>query len=116
MTSRAIDLEGLIDPQELLDGGGQPWTILAFPRDNVDQNGVPADPEAQEYIAVVQSLGVSVGIWIDTPVEGVAYAFVGPGDIGVLNDALNALRDSGRYSEDYANQLTNRLLGTVDPS
>ena len=111
MTTGPIHVAHLIDPKELLDSGNQPFTFLAFPRDSVDQNGIPADQEAQEYIAAVQSQGVPVGIWIDTPVKGIAYAFVGPGRIRALDEALNSLWVSGRYPEGYADQLTNRLLG-----
>ena len=111
MGSTPIDLARLIDPQALLDSGGQPWTFLAFPRNAVDGDGVPRDLEAQQFIAAVQSEGVPIGIWIHTPVEGTAYAFVGPDHIQALNEALDSLRDSGRYLEGYANRLTDRLLG-----
>ena len=71
MTSGPIDLERLIDAQELLSGGSQPWTFLAFSRNILNHEGVPEDLEAQEYIAAVQCEGVPVGIWIDTPTAGV---------------------------------------------
>jgi hypothetical protein len=71
MTSGPIDLERLIDAQELLSGGSQPWIFLAFSRNILNHEGVPEDLEAQEYIAAVQCEGVPVGIWIDTPTAGV---------------------------------------------
>ena len=116
MTKELIDLARLVDPTQLIANGEQPWTFLAFPRIIVDRDGVPADVEARAYIAAVQSQGVPVGIWVDTPVEGVAYAFVGPAHIRMLCDAIDLLQKSGRYSEHYAEQLTNRLLGVQDHS
>ena len=111
-----VDLANMIDPKVLLGRGQYPWTFLAFPQRCVDQNGLPADPEAQEYIAVVQSLGVKVGIWLDTPTEGTAYAFVGPDDIQKLKEGLDELEMSGRFSKGYAERLCNRLFDMEDRS
>lgn len=105
MTS--IDLDRLVDPKSL--NGGH-YTFLAFPRDAVGADGVPVDPEAQEYIAAIQSAGIPVGIWMDTPTQD-AYAFVGPGHIELLRQTLETLRASGRYPQGYAERLSNRLLG-----
>jgi len=116
MNTGPIDLARLIDARELKRSENGPYTFLAFPQDSVGPNGVPTDPEAQEYIAAVQSQGVPVGIWVDTPTDGVAYAFVGPEHIYALRDALDSLRDSGRYPEGYDNQLANRLLGVDEAS
>ena len=61
MVPAEVDLASLIDPKVLLGRGEFPWAFLAFPQSCVDQQGLPADAEAQEYIAAVQSLGVQVG-------------------------------------------------------
>ena len=114
MTSGPIDLERLIDAQELLSGGSQPWTFLAFSRNILNHEGVPEDLEAQEYIAAVQCEGVPVGIWIDTPTAGVAYAFIGPEQILTLDKTLTSFQESGRFPERYAEKLTERLLGTAE--
>ena len=58
MYSGPIDLNALIDPQELLDAGGQPWTFLAFPRDMVNEQGIASDVDAQGYIGSIQDEGV----------------------------------------------------------
>lgn len=111
MAQTEVDLSSLIDAKVLLDRGEFPWTFLAFPQSCVDQKGLPADPEAQEYIAAVQSLGVKVGMWLDAPTKDTAYAFVGPEDIPKLRDGLDALQKSGRFPKGYAERLCNRLFG-----
>ena len=97
MASTEVDLANLLDPKTLLGRGEFPWTILAFPQSCVDQRGLPADPEAQDYIAAVQSLGVQVGIWLDTPTKDTAYAFVGPWDRRKLQKGRDSLEKSGRF-------------------
>ncbi len=114
MASAELHLVSLLDPKTLLGRGEFPWTFLAFPQSCVDQKGLPADREAHEYIAAVQSLGVQVGIWLDTPTKGTAYAFVGPWDIRRLKEGLDALEKSGRFPKGYAEQLCNRLFGGAE--
>ena len=114
MASTEVDLANLLDLKTLLGRGEFPWTILAFPQSCVDQRGLPADPEAQDYIAAVQSLGVQVGIWLDTPTKDTAYAFVGPWDRRKLQKGLDALEKSGRFPTGYAERLSNRLFCVPD--
>ena len=109
--SKEIDQSELIDPQSLLDRGECPYTFLAFPASAVDENGLPSDLEARQYIARVQSEGVPVGIWLDTPAKDTGYAFVGPENIEKLNDVLQTLEKSGVYSRSFASDLSERLLG-----
>lgn len=68
-----IDLDRLVDPKSL--NGGH-YTFLAFPRDSVRADGLPVDLEAQEYIAAIQSAGIPVGIWIDTPTKDASHSRV----------------------------------------
>jgi hypothetical protein len=105
-----IDLDQLIDPQPLRERGECPYTFLAFPVSGVNEHGVPKDKQAQEYIAAVQAEGVPVGIWLATPVDGTAYAFVGPADIHSLHRAVEALVESQRFSEHFAAELSERLF------
>ncbi|MDM4013799.1 hypothetical protein [Roseiconus lacunae] len=76
--SKEINHSELVDPQSLLDRGECPYTFLAFPASAVDENGLPTDLEARQYIARVQSEGVPIGIWLDTPIEDTGYAFRPP--------------------------------------
>jgi hypothetical protein len=94
----------------LLDRGVCPWTFLAFPRELVNAQGKPAESDVQAYIASVQSQGVPVVIWVDTPTENTAYAFVDPDHKSALQAALDVLQQSGRYPEGYAEDLVNRLF------
>ncbi len=105
-----IDRDELVDPQPLLDRGECPYTFLAFPASAVDENGLPSNPEARQYVARVQSEGVRIGIWLDTPVENTGYAFVNPEDINVLRDVLETLEAKGVYSSGFASDLSERLL------
>ena len=112
MKPQHIDAASLIDAKALLARGEFPYTFLAFPPNSVGQDGLPTDAEAQEYIAVIQSLGVKVGIWADTPTTD-SYAFVGPSDIDRLHTGLDTLEKSGRFPKGYAERLSNRLLGVA---
>lgn len=109
MSTGPIRLEELIDAEELLARGEHPWTFLAFSPSLVNADGVPADVEAQEYIGAVQSAGVPIGVWINTPTTD-AYAFVGPAHIHALHDVLTSFRESGRFPEGYDQKLSDRLL------
>ena len=103
----AIDLDRLVDPKSLNAGHD---TFLAFPRDSVGDEGLPEDLTAQEYIAAIQSAGIPVGIWIDTPTKD-ATAFVGPDHIDRAAPTLRRFRKSGRFPQGYDERLTNRLAG-----
>lgn len=107
-----IDVASLIDAKVLLARGEFPYTFLAFPPNCVGQDGLPTDREAREYIAVVQFLGVKVGIWVDAPTID-SYAFVGPSDVDKLHIGLDSLEESGRFPKGYAERLSNRLLGVA---
>jgi hypothetical protein len=115
MEPSTIDVASLVDANMLLATGEFPYTFLAFPPSCVDQDGLPTDAAAREYIAVVQSLGVKVGIWVNTPTSD-AYAFVGPEDIDKLQKVLDTLEKSGRFPKGYAERLCTRLLGVADSS
>ena len=58
-----IELEALVDLDALAENGSHHWTFFAFPKTLLNEHGVPADPEAQRYIAAVQASGVPLGIW-----------------------------------------------------
>ncbi|MCD0462305.1 hypothetical protein [Roseiconus lacunae] len=108
--TKQIDHSELVDPQSLLDRGECPYTFLAFPASAVDENGLPTDLEARQYIARVQSEGVPIGIWLNTPVEDTGYAFVGPENIEELRSVLQTLEKAGVYSSAFASDLSERLL------
>ncbi|MEM6471025.1 MAG: hypothetical protein AAF802_15810 [Planctomycetota bacterium] len=109
--SKEINHSELVDPQSLLDRGECPFTFLAFPASAVDENGLPTDLEARQYIARVQSEGVPIGIWLDTPIENTGYAFVRPERIKMLHDVLATIEASGEYVSGFASDLFERLLG-----
>ena len=77
--SKEIDYSELVDPQSLLDRGECPYTFLAFPASAVDENGIPSDLDARQYIAHVQSEGLPVGhLAQHTESNASGDAFVGP--------------------------------------
>lgn len=108
-SSWTIQLDRLVDPRLLLDRGEFPYTFLAFPTTGIDQDGLPTDADAKRYIAAVQSTGTPVGIWLDTPVEGTAYAFVGPADIHRLHEVVEQL-ESEVFGRGFASELADRLF------
>ena len=103
--SGPIDLDSLIDLTS-----EDPYTFLAFPVSSVNEHGVPADIDAQRYIAAVQAAGVPVGIWVVTPVEGTAYAAVGKGSIPLLHRATAQLVEQGEFPESFAADVCERLF------
>lgn len=105
--SGPIDLNSLVDLDSLAQRGGSPWTFLAFPMHTVNDHGVPSDPEAQRYIAAIQSAGVPVGIWCNSPVAGTAYAAVTPETIPQLHTAIERLP---QFPVSYAAKLSERLF------
>jgi len=105
--SGPIDLDALVDVDSLADRGASHWTFLAFPSHTVNQHGVPSDPDAQRYVAAIQSAGVPVGIWRNSPVDGTAYAAVAHDAIPLLHTATENL---SQFSDTFAADLTERLF------
>ena len=73
----------------------------------MNEHGVPSDPDAQRYIAAVQSAGVPVGIWCNSPVDGTAYAAVTHEMIPQLHRAIEGL---SQFHESFAADLSERLF------
>jgi hypothetical protein len=109
--SGPIDIDALVDLDSLASDGTCHWTFLAFPLDTIEEHGVPADSEAQSYIAAIQSTGVSIGIWCNSPTDGVAYAAVERDTIPRLHTAIENLT---QFSETFATDLSDRLFQEYD--
>jgi hypothetical protein len=105
--SGPIDLDALIDLDPLYTSGGCPYTFFAFPSSTLTEHGIPADPDAQRYIAAVQSSGIPVGIWSDTPVDGTAYVGVTHEMIPLLHRAIEGLT---KFHDSFAADLCERLF------
>jgi hypothetical protein len=102
---------GPIDLERLVDLGSEcPYTFLAFPTSTVNEHGVPADLDAQRYIAAVQGEGVPVGIWLTTPVDGTAYAGVAHDSIPLLQDVTERLAATDEFAGSFAADLCERLF------
>ena len=102
-----IDIDSLVDLDSLADRGASHWTFLAFPASTVTDHGVPADSDAQQYIAAVQSAGVPIGIWCNSPVDGTAYAAVSHDTIPKL---LAAIKTLTQFTDSFAADLSERLF------
>ena len=105
--SGPIDLDALVDLDSLAARGASHWTFLAFPTDTVNEHGVPSDSDAQRYIAAVQSAGVPVGVWCNSPVDGTAYAAVTHDTIPQLHAAIEGLT---QFHDSFAEDLSERLF------
>ena len=103
-----INLGLLVDLDSLAADGASHWTFLAFPARTVNEHGVPADSDAQRYIAAIQSTGVPVGIWRNSPVTGTAYAAVTQDVISQLHTAIGSLAE---FPDSFAEALCERLFG-----
>ena len=102
-----IDLDALIDLDSLVVGGVCHWSFFAFPLSTIDEHGLPCDPDAQQYIAAVQSAGVPVGIWLNGIADDTGYAAVTHENIEKLNSAI---ADLTQFSDSYAAELCERLF------
>ena len=102
-----IDLDALVDLDALAADGTCHWTFLAFPSKSINEFGVPMDSEAQRYVAAVQSKGVPVGIWCNSPVKGTAYAAVAHDAIPRLRQAMEQLTE---FHDSFAAELCERLF------
>ena len=102
-----IDLDALVDLDSLAVDGACHWTFFAFPLSTLDEHGLPSDPEAQRYIAAVQSTGVSIGIWLNGTADDTGYAAVTHENIPQLNDAIAGLT---QFPDSYAADLCERLF------
>ena len=102
-----IDLDALVDLDSLADRGASHWTFLAFPSHTVNEHGVPSDLDAQRYVAAIQSAGVPVGIWCNSPADDTAYAAVAHETIPQLHAAIENL---SQFSDTFAADLTKRLF------
>ena len=102
-----IDLDLLIDLDSLASSGASHWTFFAFPRSTQSEDGLPSDPDAQQYIAAVQSTGVPIGIWHNSLVDNTVYAAVTHDNISRLNKAIAGLT---QFSDSYAADLCEKLF------
>ena len=102
-----IEIDALVDLDALAADGACHWTFLAFPAHTVSEHGVPTDVHAQQYIAAVQSAGVPVGIWCNSPVDGTAYAAVAHDIIPQLHTAIEHLT---QFNDTFAADLSERLF------
>ena len=102
-----IDLDSLVDLDSLAGEGACHWTFFGFPRSMLDEYGLPSDLDAQRYIAAVQSTGVPIGIWHNSPVDDTVYAAVTNDHILQLNDAIAGLT---QFPDSYAADLCDRLF------
>ncbi len=105
-----IDLDALVDLDSLASGDVCHYTFFAFPISSLNEYRLPSDPDAQHYIAAVQSAGVSVGIWLNSPAGKTGYAAVTHDEIPVLNNAIANLK---QFSELYAIELSEKLFREV---
>ncbi|QDV27568.1 hypothetical protein [Aureliella helgolandensis] len=102
-----IDLNALVDLDSLAADGAGHYTFFAFPISTLDAHGLPSDPDAQRYIAAVQSAGVPIGIWLNSPVDDTGYAAVMHENISQLHDVVAGLT---QFPDSYAADLCERLF------
>ena len=102
-----IDFDALVDLDSLVVDGVCHWTFFAFPLSTLDDHSLPSDPDAQRYIAAVQSTGVPIGIWLNGIADNTGYAAVAREHISQLNNAIAGLT---QFPDSYAADLCERLF------
>jgi hypothetical protein len=106
----------IFDADAYWRAGNFPWTFFAFPRVFADDPGLPPDNDAKRLLVALQSRGIPVGTWVNTPAEDTAYFACPKEAIESLNDALSALEEQGEFEKGFCTKRTEYLFSLVGKS
>ena len=96
--------------------GNCPWTFFAFPRVFADDAGMPPDDDAKRLLAALQSQGIPVGTWVNTPVEDTSYFACPKEAIERVCSAVNALEERGEFEKGFCAKRTEYLFSLLGKS
>ena len=110
MTDSTVNLKSLFDAKAYWHSGQCPWTIFAYPTCLADENGLPADAEAQRFLAEIQRRGIQVGIWVNGIAEDTSYFAVPKEDIQRVHFAIQELEEAGVFEPNFCGKRSDHLL------
>src|SRR5258707_90293 len=111
-----MQIDMLFDADAYWRGGNCLWTFFAFPRVFADEAVLPPDDNAKRLLAALQSQGIPVGTWVNTPVEATSYFACPKEAIERVCGAVSALEDQGEFEKDFCakrSEFLFSLLGTA---
>lgn len=108
-----INVDNLWNAEE---GGKMPWTIFAYPASLADSQRLPHDEEARQFLARLLELGLRVGVWARSDLDGTCYFACPFEDRDRVYSAIKGLERSGEFPPDFANQRTEYLFSLVGPT
>jgi len=79
-----------------------------------DEQGLPPDDDACEFLACLQERGIDVAIWVNGIAEDTTYFACRKDDIHRLNDVIQELEDSGEIEKGFCNRRTERLFSASE--
>ena len=79
-----------------------------------DEQGLPPDDDACDFLACLQERGIDVAIWVNGIAEDTTYFACRKEDIDRLNDVIQELEDSGEIEKGFCNRRTERLFSASE--
>ena len=79
-----------------------------------DEQGLPPDKDACDFLARIQERGIDVAIWVNGIAEDTTYFACRKDDIQRLNRVIQELEDSGRIGSGFCNETTERLFAASE--
>ena len=114
MTRIPIKFDMLFDADEYHRSGICPWTFFAYPTSLADEQGLPPDNEACDFLGCLQERGIDVAIWVNGIAEDTTYFACRKEDIQKLNDAIQELEDCGAIEKGFCNERSERLFAASE--
>jgi len=114
MSLNPIRFDLLFDADEYHRSGSCPWTFFAYPTSMADEQGLPPDKDACDFLARIQERGIDVAIWVSGIAEDTTYFACRKDDIQRLNRVIQELEDSGGIGSGFCNETTERLFAASE--
>ena len=114
MNPTPIRFDLLFDADEYHRSGFCPWTFFAYPTSMADEQALPPDNDACEFLARLQEYGIDVAIWVNAIAPDTTYFACRKEDIQRLHDAIQELEVSGAIAKGFCNERTERLFAASE--
>ena len=114
MTRIPIKFDMPFDADEYHRSSDCPWTFFAYPTSLADEQRLPPDNEACDFLGCLQERGIDVAIWVNGIAEDTTYFACRKEDIQRLNDAIQELEDCGEIEKGFCNERSGRLFAASE--
>jgi hypothetical protein len=111
VTEHILKRDDFFDPEAYWQSGNVPWSFFAFPTCMADEDGLPPDDDARAFLAMLQSAGIHVGVWANTPSQNGLSLFVCPkDDIELFHRVTEHLQFAGASATAFCIQRSQDLI------